>query len=83
MQQTKFGLVLRVPILEKDWLRIDIFGEGGTANAHIDVKTIGSGQGTFTKNNNFYKRAGASLGVGWKAVHIFIEAGQEWNVLDS
>lgn len=82
VQQTKFGLVLRIPLFENDWLRSDLFGEGGTASSHIDVQTTGAGQGTFTKAGSFYKRAGASVGFGWKTIFFFVEAGQEWNSLD-
>ncbi len=82
VQQTKFGLILRVPLAEKDWLRFDLFGEAGSANTHIDLQTIGSGQGTFSKNGSIYERAGASLGIGWKSMYVFFEAAQEWNNLD-
>jgi hypothetical protein len=81
LQQGQMGVILRLPILETNLLRFDIFGEAGLESTHIDVSTKSSGSGTFTKNFSPYERAGATFGLGWKEVHIFVEGGKEWNKL--
>lgn len=79
IQQSAAGMLVRVPLVQQNWIQFDVFGELGLANTHIDVQTSSSGGGTFTQNAGFYQRAGASLGIGWKSFKIYVEAGQEWN----
>jgi hypothetical protein len=83
VQQFQGSLFFRIPILDQDWLTLDGIGEGGVENTHIDVTTTSNGAGTFTRNSSFFERAGASVGIGWKSIKFFFEAGQEWNYLDN
>lgn len=76
------GAVARFPLVDKEWMQFDAFGELGLVNTTIDILTISSGKGSFTKNSNFYQRAGASIGIGSPSVKLYFEAGQEFNNLN-
>lgn len=81
VSQYSGGVLVRVPIVNNDWLLFDTFAEVGVANTKIDVQTISSGKGTFSKESGFYQRAGVSAGIGGPAIKFYLEAGQEWNNL--
>lgn len=83
LQQAGGGPVLRIALINQDWLLLDIFGEVGSTNTTIDVLTKSSGSGTFSKNGTIYERAGASLGIGWSSFKLYVEAGKEWNKVDT
>lgn len=81
-RQFNAGIVGRLPLADKDSLLFDVFAEIGASDTTLDVQTIGSGRGSLDKDQNFYQRAGASVGIGSKDLKLYIEAGQEFNKLD-
>jgi len=83
VRQDSAGLVARIPLVDNDHFVLDVFVEAGLANSEIDIRTTSSGTGAFTQNSSFYQRAGGSVGLGWKAVKFYIEAGQESNNLNN
>lgn len=81
-RQFNAGVVGRLPIVNKDSLLFDVFAEIGASDTTFDVQTTGSGRGTLDKDQNFYQRAGASVGAGTKDLKLYVEVGQEFNKLD-
>ena len=76
------SMLARVPVVEKEVFLFDVFAELGLSNNKIDIQTISSGKVTFTKDQHFFQRAGASIGLGSSSMKIYLEAGQEWNNLN-
>lgn len=83
ISQYSGGMLARIPVVNTDVVLFDIFAELGLGNTKLDIQTISSGNAAFTKNSGFYQRAGASLGLGSAAMKLYIEAGHEWNNLNS
>lgn len=79
-QQYSGGILTRIPLINRDFVLLDAVAELGVSNNKIDIQTTG-GKGTFTKDGNFYQRAGGSLGIGWSSFKFYVEAGYEWNKL--
>lgn len=82
VNQYTVGLLARVPVVDTDLFMFDVMAELGMSNNKIDIQTSTSGKGTFTKDGNFYQRAGVSAGIGWQTFKFYAEVGQEWNKLD-
>lgn len=84
LQQTELMLVSRIDLLRTKILKMDLVGGAGMAKTQLQIRTA-SGEGEYEdslESGNLVTMAGASVGVGWSKVYLFVEAGQEWNKLN-
>lgn len=86
--QDAFMAVARISLLKTDILRIDVFGGYGGANTTYKIKTA-TQDGELRRRDDAgwiaspYSSYGGSIGLGFKPVFLFVEAGVDKNKVES
>ncbi len=84
IDQDTMAIMLRIPIVKSDFVRLDIFGGYGGSNTTLKLETAGySGSMTKKESGDWfaspYSLYGASIGVGYKKFYFVFEGGMESN----
>ncbi len=78
---TVYGIV-RIPFINGDFVRMDIFGGAGPTKTSLKMKTAGV-DGELTKSASLAYAYGASVAFGYKKFFFVIEGGYEANKIES
>jgi hypothetical protein len=70
----------RINIVNTSFFKFDTVAGVGLSGITSDVRTS-AGEGTYKSptNSNLVTLAGASVGIGFSSIYLFIEGGQQWN----
>jgi hypothetical protein len=84
IDQDSVLLIVRIPVIQSEFIRADVFGGAGGSNTTFTIKTATqSGELTRAKGNDWFATPctafGASVGVGYKKLYLVAEAGMESN----
>ncbi len=86
LQQYEGFFITRLDVVKTNSFKFDLVGGAGLSSIKVDVRTS-SGEGTFSRSSDtspyFVSLAGASVGVGFGNLFLFVEGGQEWNSASS
>ena len=88
LDQTGLQLLMRVPLLKKEYIRFDIFGSYGGSNTSIEIKSNNKSvklekSGAFNWSGTEYSSYGATLGLGLKGYYLYAEGGVLNSKVDS